>query len=388
MFKNSISDEELKKREQKHEVEDDPETQVRGPFDRDYTAILYSSGFSRLKYKTQVFFDPSNDHLCTRLDHSLFVASIAESICKAFKNKDIEFNVDICKAIALGHDLGHPPFGHSGEDAIRNIDTSVPLLKSFNHRTHSLRFVDSLSKEGNGLNLTLAVRNGILHHTIHDLHKINIDENVQINDFDKKPFTWETVIIHFADKFANILKDVSDAYYLKIIDESDLKKLFEIINKQYKNDDIHYKLNSDHIKKYVEALISYSVENNCIGYSDEIKIEIDKIICFKKKYIYDSDSQKRWIDYIKYLLKKTYDYYMDTFSNEIIQYLLSIPDNEFITYKLFHDKYFIKYLRNHRKFYLKEMDAKQIILDFIVGMTDRFAIKIFNSILHIDNIPL
>ena len=130
----------------------------RGPYYRDTTAIIHSSPFRRLKHKTQVFFAPSNDHICTRMEHVLHVASIASSICRT-----LGLDTEMAWAIGMGHDLGHTPFGHVGERIISRMAEERGLGK-FEHEVNSLRVVDFLANGGNGLNLTYAVRDGIVCH--------------------------------------------------------------------------------------------------------------------------------------------------------------------------------------------------------------------------------
>ena len=131
---------------------------VRGPYYRDTTAIIHSSPFRRLKHKTQVFFAPSNDHICTRMEHVLHVASIASAICRP-----LGLDSELAWAIGMGHDLGHTPFGHVGERIISKMSEERGLGK-FEHEVNSLRVVDFLADNGKGLNLTYAVRDGIVCH--------------------------------------------------------------------------------------------------------------------------------------------------------------------------------------------------------------------------------
>ena len=130
----------------------------RGAFYRDTTAIIHSSPFRRLKHKTQVFFAPSNDHICTRMEHVLHVSSIASTICRP-----LGLDTELAWAIGMGHDLGHTPFGHVGEVIMDKICVSKGL-GNFEHEVNSLRVVDKLSDNGKGLNLTYAVKDGIVSH--------------------------------------------------------------------------------------------------------------------------------------------------------------------------------------------------------------------------------
>src|SRR6056297_106079 len=171
---------------------------VRTCFQRDRDRIIHSKAFRRLKHKTQVFIAPEGDHYRTRLTHTLEVSQIARTIARALK-----LNEDLVEAIALGHDLGHTPFGHAGEAALTEITG-----EEFNHNLQSLRVVDLIEKKSSGsrgLNLSIEVRDGILNHTGKE-----------------KPFTLEGQIVRIADRVAYINHDIDDALRGGIIDQSDL----------------------------------------------------------------------------------------------------------------------------------------------------------------------
>ena len=169
---------------------------LRTDFQRDRDRVIHSKAFRRLKHKTQVFLSPEGDHYRTRLTHTLEVAQIARTISRA-----LDLNEDLTEAIALGHDLGHTPFGHSGE---RALDRLCP--QGFHHNEQSLRVVNVLERHG-GLNLTYEVKDGILCHT-----------------GDKMPQTAEGEIVRFADKIAYLNHDIDDAVRGGVIKESDLPK--------------------------------------------------------------------------------------------------------------------------------------------------------------------
>lgn len=167
---------------------------LRTDFQRDRDRIIHSSSFRRLKHKTQVFISPEGDHYRTRLTHTLEVAQIARTISRALR-----LNEDLTEAIALGHDLGHTPFGHEGERALNEV-----LSGGFRHYEQSLRVVDKLEKQGKGLNLTFEVRDGILCHT------------------NGKSVTKEGQIVRFADRIAYMNHDIDDSIKAGILNESDL----------------------------------------------------------------------------------------------------------------------------------------------------------------------
>jgi dGTPase len=174
------------------------ECSLRTPFQRDRDRIVHSKSFRRLKGKTQVFIAPQGDHFRTRMTHTLEVAGISRGVARALR-----LNEDLTEAIALGHDLGHPPFGHTGEDA---LDRCLKRLGSgFRHNEHSLRMVEVLERGGAGLNLTAEVRDGILNHTGPGV-----------------PASLEGRIVRLVDRFAYVNHDIDDAARAGILDPSDL----------------------------------------------------------------------------------------------------------------------------------------------------------------------
>ena len=180
-------------------VHPEADSPVRTPFQRDRDRIAHSKSFRRLKHKTQVFIAPEGDHFRTRLTHTLETCFIARTVARA-----LGLNEDLTEAIGLGHDLGHPPFGHLGESA---LDTALKErgAEGFHHNEHSLRVVEHLERDGRGLNLTEQVRDGILNHT-----------------GSRKPATLEGRIVRLVDRVAYINHDIDDAVRAGVIAEADL----------------------------------------------------------------------------------------------------------------------------------------------------------------------
>jgi dGTPase len=172
---------------------------LRTPFQRDRDRIVHSKSFRRLKHKTQVFIDPKGDHYRTRLTHTLETAGISRTVARALR-----LNEDLTEAIALGHDLGHPPFGHTGEEALDEV-LFGRFGRRFRHNEQSLRVVDVLERDGSGLNLTEEVRNGILHHT-----------------GSGDPATLEGKIVRLVDRVAYINHDIDDALRAGFLSPADL----------------------------------------------------------------------------------------------------------------------------------------------------------------------
>src|SRR5213596_1055798 len=184
-------------------VRDIPEEEcrLRTPFQRDRDRIVHSKAFRRLRHKTQVFIDPEGDHFRTRLTHTIETTGIARTVARALR-----LNEDLVEAIGLGHDLGHPPFGHAGEEALDEV-LQERLDRRFRHNEHSLRVVDVLERDGRGLNLTAEVRDGILNHT-----------------GSNEPDTLEGKIVKLVDRVAYINHDIDDAIRAGVLDAADLPR--------------------------------------------------------------------------------------------------------------------------------------------------------------------
>ena len=204
-------------------VRDEHSSDIRNPYERDVGRIIFSQSFRRLKHKTQVFFNPTNDHICSRLEHVLYVYYISSTIGKA-----LNLNIDLIQAIALGHDIGHAPFGHSGERILNKCLKQKEPDRFFEHEAHGIRVVDLLeSRNGEtGLNLTFEVRDGIVSHcgeTYNEyvLKPLRDKTEAQISNKPEKdrtaPATLEGCVVRFADKIAYVGRDVEDARRAGII---------------------------------------------------------------------------------------------------------------------------------------------------------------------------
>src|SRR5687767_12002292 len=182
-----------------HRADPEEDSPVRTPFQRDRDRIVHSKAFRRLKHKTQVFISPEGDHYRTRLTHTLETCMIARTVARA-----LGLNEDLTEAIALGHDLGHPPFGHIGENVL-DACMRERYGSGFRHNEHSLRVVERLERDGEGLNLTEQVRDGILNHT-----------------GPTKPATLEGRIVRLVDRIAYINHDIDDAVRAGVLDPATL----------------------------------------------------------------------------------------------------------------------------------------------------------------------
>lgn len=349
---------------------------IRGCYYRDETALIHSRPFRRLKHKTQVFFSPDDDHVCTRIEHVLHVASIAKTICKGLKDKlgeGYELDEDLAYSIGLGHDLGHAPFGHAGEDELSRM-----LDRKFYHEINSYRVVEKIANNGKGLNLTYAVKDGIIFHNGERFEqKLSPDENIknlnEINNRENRPSTWEGCIVRFADKIAYLGRDIEDAIVAGFINESDLPKIIMDTIGANNSDIINY-LILDLVHNSSEKELSFS--NECFD-----------LLLILKEYNYNRIyNHPKIIEYKKYcrrIIFSVYSYLSELYSNNMWEY-------DF--YKNSHmniDKYFGRYLNNMYTFYEEEKKLnnwkegdlkKQILSDYISGMTDKFAIDCMKEI--------
>ncbi|HRX43035.1 MAG TPA: HD domain-containing protein, partial [Clostridia bacterium] len=264
---------------------------VRTPFERDYTRILHSRAYSRLKHKTQVFFATTNDHICTRIEHVNHVSSISVAICK-----HLGLNEELALAIATGHDLGHAPFGHSGEKFISLI-TNEYLGQSFIHEKNSLRFIDNYETLQNSrgfeqnLNLTYGVRDGIICHCgeVEDDILFPRDTNIKLEEIEQpnqySPYTWEGCVVKIADNIAYVGRDIEDALRLHILDGAHEKILEEML-KDYADIDVRKTNNTSMIYHLVTDLCNQSSPEGGMHYSaDHLKF-LREIKDFNYKYIY------------------------------------------------------------------------------------------------------
>ncbi|MGI6554303.1 MAG: deoxyguanosinetriphosphate triphosphohydrolase [Bacillota bacterium] len=252
----------------------EPKCDLRTEFQRDRDRILHSKSFRRLKHKTQVFIAPEGDHFRTRLTHTLEVAQIARTIARA-----LNLNEDLTEAIGLGHDLGHTPFGHAGEEVLNDI---VP--GGFRHNEQSLRVVDFL-EQGTGLNLTQEVRDGILCHT-----------------GDQEPFTLEGQIVRIADRIAYINHDIDDAIRGGVLSDRDLpRECIRILGADHRS----------RINTMVVDLVKTSMGQEKIRMSETVWEATKQLRDFLFENVYIGSLAKAEEEKAKHLIEELYKYYMD-----------------------------------------------------------------------------
>lgn len=258
-------------------VRPEPPDGVRNPFQRDRDRIIHTKAFRRLMHKTQVFIAPDGDHFRTRLTHTLEMMQVARTIARA-----LDLNEDLTEAIALGHDLGHTPFGHTGEEALSRA--LVAHGRSFRHNEHSLRVVDHLEREGEGVNLTLEVRDGILNHTGKGY-----------------PSTREGEIVRIADRIAYVNHDVDDALRAGIIALEDLPvKPIQVLGQKM----------SVRIDTLVRDMISTSNERGEISLSDEVYEALMELRAWLFRNVYNN-ARLRENDQARAVVATLFEYYLE-----------------------------------------------------------------------------
>ncbi len=289
---------------------------IRPAFTRDRDRILHSKAFRRLKHKTQVFLAPEVDHLRTRLTHTLEVAQIARTISKALR-----LNEDLTEAIALGHDLGHTPFGHTGERVLNKV-----LKDGFEHCVQSVRVVEKIENKGKGLNLTKEVRDGILNHRTSG-----------------RPKTLEGQAVRFADKIAYINHDIDDAIEARIMKEDDLPKApREILGFSVK----------DRINTLIIDIINNSENKPMLKMSDDVAEAMQELRKWMFENVYVNSIAKQEDQKASELVFLLYNHYLNHIELMTDEYLELIDKGE---------------------------STERVIADYISGMTDEYAIMKFNE---------
>jgi dGTPase len=304
--------------------EEDP---IRTAFQRDRDRIIHANAFRRLKHKTQVFLAPQGDHYRTRLTHVLEVSQIARTVAKALR-----LNEDLTEAIALGHDLGHTPFGHAGEVILREIHPG-----GFDHFKQSLRVVDFLERNGQGLNLTYEVRNGIMKHS--KGKGIIIPEKKS-----DRAETLEGQIVRVSDLIAYVNHDLDDALRAEVIQKSDIPgPILQVLG------DTHAKRIDVMVKDFIYSSQETDLEE--MRMSVKISETAYTLRDFLYARVYESPVIQNEFKKAKKILKDLYEYYLE----HIEEVFTDIPKE-------------------------KKINRHRMICDFIAGMTDSFALMTYEKI--------
>lgn len=365
--------------------------EIRTDFERDYTRVINCNAYRRLKHKTQVFFSPESDHICTRIEHVAHVESISYTIAKY-----LGLNTELTKAIATAHDIGHSPFGHEGERILSEI-SKRDIGETFWHEKNGLEIVDKIEllkdnlENKQNLNLTYAVRDGIISHCgeIDENNlkpreeAINLNEYIYLNQF--KPYTWEGCVVKIADKISYLGRDMEDAIRIGILDKhlEELRQMLGIDEREPINNTIF-------INNMIYDLCENSSIEKGLCFSDEMYNKINSIKMFNYKYIYKAEIIKPSIEYFKLII------------NQIYETLKKLYDDKNIYINIHRLKKFYPKLMNSFEEWISnywnlsraekykndivfnmenEKDYFKAIIYYISGMTDNFAIDIYNEII-------
>lgn len=377
---------------------------VRSPFARDYTRILHSMAYRRLKHKTQVFFNIDNDHICTRMEHVAHVESVSRTIANT-----LGLNIELTKAIAIGHDLGHAPFGHQGETIIKAL-SKKHLGKDFWHEQNGLRFVDMVElladnyNNNKNLNLTYAVRDGIISHCGEvDENGFGLkprDELIDLNDFSRpgqySPATWEGCVVKISDKIAYIGRDIEDAITLGFLNDkaqNELRRFAQINDEKAMNSTVI-------MHNLIIDICEHSSPDKGICLSDKFLNQLNTIKNYNYEHIYKNKRFETFKKYAELVLNQLFDTLYDQYDGpHTLSKLESIKKYypsfvySFETWLARYCNFDIVTLPELQKIALMcentkiygMLDTKKIyaqaVIDYISGMTDRFAVKSFNELI-------
>lgn len=355
------------------------DNEIRSEFERDYTRIINSKAYRRLKHKTQVFFSPENDHICTRIEHVTLVESISYTIAKYFG-----LNTELTKAIATAHDIGHSPFGHQGEKIISELSKDF-IQKPFWHEKNGLEFVDKVelleTPEGKiqPLDLTYGVRDGIISHCgeINENGLKPRTEYIDLYEYEHPnqyaPYTWEGCVVKIADKLSYLGRDIEDAITLGILDKK-LKELHEVLKL-----DKDVKINNTVIlNMFIKDLCENSSLENGLCFSDEKFEMLNNLKEFNYKNIYLSEKTLGSVDYFELVLNKLFWFLSRmNFRDDDMKKICPVLADDFNKWL----KEFFSLDINHRDIIISDNEFLQAVIYYIAGMTDNFAIEMYNKII-------
>ena len=374
----------------------------RDPFERDYTRILHCLAYRRLKHKTQVFFNIENDHICTRMEHVAHVESVSTTIAK-----ELGLSIELTRAIAIGHDLGHAPFGHQGERELDALSRQY-LNKSFFHEKNGLHFVDDLElleddyRVQRNLDLTYAVRDGIISHCG------EVDENglrprseyIDLHDFTEcgqfQPFTWEGCVVKLSDKIAYVGRDIEDAIRLKFLtpeNQAQLTDLARAYDKMAINTTVI-------IHNMIYDVCANSSPEKGICLSQQFYDQLKEIKDFNYRYIYRNPRLTPFTEYARVVITQIFNVLRDAYDGEdtlselrrraaiypelmgsFAGWLSRFCETEM---NLF-DNITSQTVKCGNKKIYGRLETEEIylgaILDYISGMSDNYAIKVFNELI-------
>lgn len=362
---------------------------IRSEFERDYNRILHCNAYRRMKHKTQVFFSPENDHICTRIEHVMHVESVSYTIAKY-----LGLNTELTKAIATGHDIGHSPFGHEGERILSQI-SERDIGEKFWHERNGMEFVDKIellediNKNKQNLNLTYAVRDGIISHCgeIDENCLKPREENINLNNYkvpnQYSPYTWEGCVVKISDKISYLGRDIEDAISLGILDEK-LKDLYKILQSKEVINNIVI------INHLIWDLCENSTPEKGLCFTDETFNLLKEIKDFNYKHIYTARKIKPAIRYFSIVLNEIYFTLKSTYDGKNTVYkmrkLKKMYPEVVGNFQEWLENYWNQQRKNdNQNDIIVNMDDEKsfskAIIYYISGMTDNFAIDTYNKII-------
>ncbi len=365
---------------------------VRSEFTRDYTRVIHSSAYRRLKHKTQVFYSPQSDHICTRIEHVNHVESISYTIAA-----HLGLNCELTRAIAVSHDLGHPPFGHKGEKFLNEI-SKKEINEDFWHEKNGLFVVDNTelledyTRNRRNLNLTYAVRDGIISHCgevdqngLKPREDFICLEKDYIYPNEHNPFTYEGCIVKLADKISYIGRDMEDAISLGILEEDKLEELAEragsILGRKINNTIL--------INSFINDVCQNSDPERGICFSDEIFAIIKMFVDFNLQNIYRCARVEAADKYFKLIINEIYYLLADFYDGIHTKQSLSELERQYPTVGKRFTSWLCAYsggadeqTYNRKVFDITdERSYKKAVITYISGMTDKFAEETYNGII-------
>lgn len=371
---------------------------IRSEFFRDFNRILHCKAYRRLKHKTQVFFATKNDHICTRMEHVSHVASVSETIAGF-----LGLNTDLTRAISMGHDLGHAPFGHKGEVILKQLSKKF-TNQTFWHEQNSLWFVDKLEmlpdQHGNKKNLALTygVRDGIISHCgeVNENAIKPRNESIDLYDIERPnqyaPYTWEGCVVKIADKISYLGRDIEDAISLKILNRNQLRELKLIVEK-VGHDSIREINNTVLMHDFIRNLVAMSNPDDGIRFSDDYLELINSVKSFNYKYIYNHPRLVYFHSYAELVITSVFNILSDAFAkentpHEIAKLLEIYPQlaGSFLDWLKSYGRTDVEqtalYPFKTKGVYnlLNYQDYVVCIIHYISSMTDQFIINVFGEI--------
>ncbi|MBE6550965.1 MAG: HD domain-containing protein [Ruminococcaceae bacterium] len=366
---------------------------IRSEFLRDYTRIIHSSAFRRLKHKTQAFFSPQSDHICTRIEHVLHVESIGYTIAQA-----LGLNTELVRAAAVAHDLGHSPFGHKGERVLSKL-SKRDLGESFWHEKNGLFFIDSIEllenaeRKRKNLNLTYAVRDAVVSHCgeVDQNGLFPRTEYIDLDDFDSpnkyQPFTYEACVVKVADKISYIGRDIEDAVDLKVLNDKNLEELTALIQPYV--DTRGEKLNNTIIiNTLITDLCSHSNPENGIAFSRDICAMMDLIKKYNTENIYTTHRVRLADKYFELVITEIYDTLMNCYDGKNTDKLIkklpyeNLPSSFLEWLYCYRTDTKDQSLENKPIFNMESReDYCRAVITYISGMTDKYAMDTYSEII-------